>query len=782
MDLLASTRLLTLTGPGGVGKTRLSLAIGEVVAAGYADGAWLVELSAVSNPALVPSVVATVVGVRESARPMIEQLEQVLRSRAMLLVLDNCEHLVESCAALADSLLRGCPRLQIVCTSREPLNVSGEVVWRVPGLSVVGGNGDDDDAHQTPEAVRLFVERARAVSSAFRLTEHNVASIAEICRRLDGLPLAIELAAAWVGVLTPQQIVARLGDRFDLLRSGRRTAPARQQTLEATIEWSYDLLTDAERSVLERLSVFSGGCTFEAAEDVCGDPRLPAGRTLDLLARLVDKSLLVAEERFGEARYRLLESILVYGRHRLSDKPEQTFETHRRHAAYFVALAEKAQSQLRGANQLWWMNRLELEHDNIRAALRRSLEAGDSETALRLGGALWYFWQIRGHVREGYDWLGRAIQQPNLRPSLALAKTLRAAGSMSSFCGKQHEARARFREALDMFESFGDARGIASTLNNLGVVATDLGEYLEAETNLERGLVMHGDTQIPNVAISLGNLGCLAEAQGDGVKALGYHRRALAIWRSIDDQEGVATSLCWQAELLRRMGKQASSRSLVEEALKLAAEVDSKPRICRGLRTLGSLAADSRELARATALLSESLRVAAEAGFDREASTCLIRLAGVALQSRQQVKVVHMLAAYDGLRRSGGWVPYLQERDDYERCLTQARASMTNEEFLAAWSVGQRMPLQLFVAEPALTRSSLLEPASGYSDHGGLTPREMEVVRLVARGHNNREIAGELVIAVSTAERHIANILRKLDLTSRTQIAAWFIKRSRAGT
>jgi tetratricopeptide (TPR) repeat protein len=459
------------------------------------------------------------------------------------------------------------------------------------------------------------------------LTQHNKAAVAEICRRLNGVPLAIELAAARVNVLTPQQIAARLDDRFGLLIAGSRMAPRRQQTLRATMDWSYDLLTPLEQTVFDRLSVFSGGWTLDAAEQVCDGGELAAGQIVDLLSRLVDKSLVVAEERRGELRYRLLETILLYAHRRLSEKPVKALEAQRRHIVYFLTLAEQAGSQLREGNQLLWLDRLQLEHDNLRAALRRSLEGSDADAALRLSSALWYFWQVRGHVREAHDWLERALQQGNVDGTPILAKALRAAGAMSGFLGNQRLAQARFTQALSIYEGLADRVGIAATLNNLAVTETELGEYSEAERLLERCLMLRHDTDQSGLALVLGNLAWVAEAQGQFEKAIGWHQQALAIWRAIDHREGAAASLIWQAGVLQCTGDHKTARTLVEEGLTLARALDSRPRITRGLRILGAIDLEYREPERAAVLLCESLRVALEGGLEREAASCLTWLA-----------------------------------------------------------------------------------------------------------------------------------------------------------
>jgi non-specific serine/threonine protein kinase len=368
----SESRLLTLTGAGGCGKTRLALRVAGEALGDFPDGVWLVELAALADPALVAGAVAMAVGVREvPGRALTESLVDHLRDRTLLLILDNCEHLVAAAAGLADVLLRSCPRLRVLATSREPLGSAGETIWRVPSLTLPPLSAADAPLLEPLtryEAVRLFVERARAAVPAFAPSAENAPALVEICRRLDGIPLAIELAAARVRVFSAAQIAARLDDRFRLLTAGPRTALPRQQTLRATVDWSYDLLAEPERALLRRLSVFAGGWTFEAAEAVAAGDGIQTHAVLDLMAQLVDKSLVIAEEQRGAVRYRLLETIRAYARDRLLEAGEAE-RTRDRHLAYFLGLAEEAEPRLRGAEERVTLDRLEAEHANLQAAL-----------------------------------------------------------------------------------------------------------------------------------------------------------------------------------------------------------------------------------------------------------------------------------------------------------------------------------------------------------------------------------------------------------------------------
>ncbi len=408
--LLSTTRLLTLTGAGGSGKTRLALQMATNLLADFEHGVWWVELAALTDPTLVPQQVASSLGISEQpGRQLMDTLSDALQPKKLLLVLDNCEHLIAACAQLVETLLRSCADLRILTTSREAFTIPGETIWPVPSLGV-------PDAYHLPpreglvkyEAVHLFIERAVSVLPTFRLTQENASALAQVCRRLDGLPLAIELAAARVKVLSVEQIAARLDDSYRLLAGGSRTALPRQQTLQATIDWSHHLLSEKERILFRRLSVFMGGFTLEAAEAVCAGNGIEQDEVLDLLSHLIDKSLVAVAQRSGEARYRLLETIRQYGQDKLQEFGEAA-NLRRNHCDWYVGLSERAESEILGARQGSWFDRLEVEHDNLRAALGWSLEQKEAETAARMGAAIWRFWLLRGYMSEGRRWLERAL-------------------------------------------------------------------------------------------------------------------------------------------------------------------------------------------------------------------------------------------------------------------------------------------------------------------------------------------------------------------------------------
>ncbi len=772
--LLSTTRLLTLTGAGGVGKTRL----GHEVAAGllddFQDGVWLVELAALADAMLVPQAAATVLGVPEEAeRSLTATLAEALRAERLLLVLDNCEHLLEACAALADALLRACPELRILATSRQALGIAGETTYLVPSLSLPARlDAPTEPGRFEPpaesEAVHLFVERARAVLPTFALTDRNVSAVAQICRRLDGIPLAIELAAARVEVLSPEQIAARLGDRFGLLTGGSRTALPRYRTLRALVDWSHDLLDEPEQVLLRRLAVFAGGWTLEAAETVCafgagereqgkgerGEDDSPSpfpvplspDAVLDFLSGLVAKSLVLAGEQADEVRYRFLETLREYAAERLRDAGEETMLCGR-HRDWFLALAERAEPELRGPRSVPWLDRLERERENLRAALGWCLERGEAEPGLRLAGALARFWLVRGPYREMRGTLAALLTSPAAQErstsiQAARAKVLYAAGRLAMRQDDSAAAATYFQEALAIHRQLGDRRGVAIALFEIGHVARVRGEYAAAVNLYEESRPVFealGDDYW--LAETRHELGVAAYFQGDGAAARAHYEASLALYKGLADEVGIVSALNDLGEAALLQGELEAARSFEEESLAMARRIDDKERIAMALAALAGVAAAQDRPARA-------LRLAAAATALNEAT---------------------------GQRNSPAWHAML------ERWLAPARRALSAEACAAAQAVGRAMPLDEAI-EDALAPDAPAsdEPAQQVSRSpravGGLTPREREVAALLARGLTNRQIAAELVITEGTAANHVKHILARLDLDSRVQIASWAIE------
>jgi non-specific serine/threonine protein kinase len=620
--MLTSARLVTLVGAGGCGKTRLAIQVAGELAGEYPEGAWLVELGALSDPGLIVQEAVSVLGQsEESDRPLLDRLTDYLRAKHLLLVLDNCEHLISACAQLAETLLQACPDLCILATSRETLGIAGESAFGVPSLSVPDPRQvssmsvDQASGVLAHEGVRLFLERASAVQPNFGITNANAPAVAQICSRLDGIPLAIELAAARVKALSVEQIAARLDDRFRLLTGGSRTALPRHQTLQALIDWSYELLSEEERVLLRRLSVFAGGWTLEATETVCAGDGLQAEDVLDLLTRVVDKSLVLVEERHGAARYRMLDTIQQYAREKALASGEAA-GVRTRHLDLFVRLAEEAECELRRAEQLTWLNRLEIEHDNLRAALGWSQASGDTDAGLRLAAALFEFWLLRGYEGEGRAWLEEMLRlSAESGRTQARAKALRAAGFLAVGQGDIISGRARLDESLAIFRELGDQIGMTDSLLGLGRAAYFQGDYTAARSALAESLGISRLAQYPRgSAQALYRLGMVCLIQGNYAQARTHFEESVAKFRSQGDKWGLSYSLNALGEEALRRGDYAIAHAVFEESLSVFKALGSKSGIAMALNELGWLALSQGDYLAARSHLEESLGLRREMG------------------------------------------------------------------------------------------------------------------------------------------------------------------------
>jgi predicted ATPase len=648
-SLLDSSRLVTLTGAGGSGKTRLALQVANELLLGYPDGVWLIELGALSDPALVPQAVASIFDIREQVgRTLVDSLADFLHDRRMLLLLDNCEHLIDSCAYLTERLLRASAGLDFLVTSREALGIAGEVAWAVPTLSVPAS----DEIHALEisarrdeilsrlmeyESVRLFVDRAVAAQPSFQMTVQNALAVAQICYRLDGIPLAIELAAARVRALSADQVLSRLDDRFNLLTLGSRTALRRHQTIRATIDWSYDLLSDSERRLFTRLSVFVEGWTLEAAEAVCSDDGMSDGMVnnrdgipassitlhrseiLDLVTQLVNKSLVVMNEHDQVVRYHQLETIRTYAREKLEGSEE--FDLLRScHLAFFLRLSEEAESYLRSGEQVAWLGRLEAEHDNLRAALDWAFERNDSESALRLVANLAWFWYFRGYWSEGREWLEHALaqnesQNPEAGRSLrqARAKALCGAGWLADESGRELDY---YQEALAISREIGYPWGEAISLRGLGVLAFNRDDLPRATGLLNESLAVFRKTgDLWGTAAALFNLGWLVMVEEDPIHAEGFWVESQDLFRQVGDRWGQAVVLDALSYMARLQNDYKSAVRFSKESLSLFKELGDKAGIASSLSRLGGVAYRREDYKQAVALFEESLALQIEQGF-----------------------------------------------------------------------------------------------------------------------------------------------------------------------
>lgn len=796
-QLMTASRLVTLTGAGGCGKTRLALQVANTVSAAFADGVWLVDLVLLREPSLTPQFVAQALGVHEAAN---ETLMGFVRPKQMLLVLDNCEHLIQACALLAQLLLSQAPHLRILATSREPLAIAGETTYYVPPLALPPGHAVAQGAvtenrlgpseMMSFDAIRLFVERAQAVASGFRVTADNAALVAEICRRLDGIPLAIELASARIRVLSLEQISTRLEDRFSLLVSGQRIGQApHHHTLRATLDWSYDLLAPAEQTLFRRLAVFAAGFSLDLVESVCTDDDLGSSQILALLSSLVDKSLVTAETvTRSQARYRLLETIRDYALEKLNEIGEARW-LQDRHLESFVAQTEETAPKLIGPYQKLWLDWLEGENDNLRAALAWALESDQIESGLRIATALFQFWALRKDWQEGLAWFERLLDHADERIPLAV-----------------HANACTYAAYL------AEWRGNSPAAIKYGRRGVELGEAA-------------GDEGRPILGFALGGLASAMKMAGDYQAVFTLGEQFIDIFRQLDDSYAyyLGMGVLVQGQTATVLGKYELAHSLLDEALTLAREAGDPYRIAMALNFLGDLARCEQRYAQAQAPYEEAVALLRDLGAERDLASALLNLGHVhlhlgnadragslfhesmALQQAQQntfgmteglIGFAALAAARDlpaaaarllAAATASGWDSRTPEwpatRMDYEQTLALARARLGEAEFQAEQAAGEMLSLgqavEFALNLPAGAAAAPLQ--AGREPAQSLTGREREVAALVALGRSNGEIADELVLSKRTVEKHIANILSKLALSSRAQIVRWAIEHGLTG-
>jgi predicted ATPase/DNA-binding CsgD family transcriptional regulator len=727
--LLARNRLLTLTGPGGVGKTRLALAVAQKLSGSFEGGVFFVALAGITDPALVAPAVARVLGLTGGAdrRPE-ELLEGHLRERRALLLLDNFEHVLGA-VPLVGELLSAAPGLKVLATSRAPLKLHGEQEFPVHPLGLPDPEGSEPPRRLTEyESVRLFVERARALRPDFSVTQENALAVAQICARLDGLPLAIELAAARLRLLTPEAMADRLGSRLELLGGGARNLPERQRTLRGALGWSYDLLSPEERKLFARLSAFAGGRSLEAIEAVCD----PEGEleAMEGVESLLEANLLAREDGpGGEPRFVMLETVHEYAREKL-DQSGEAGAVRRAHAEYFLALAEEAEPYLvEASEQTKRLERLEAEHDNLRAALSWALGGADPTLGLRLAGSLWAFWYVHGHVGEGLSWLEEALARSEASAAVARAKALNGAGWLVAVRGEYRAAQAFLEESLALYRGSGDERGLVFALNQAGSAACALGENERGVAMLEEALALsrqagwgHGS------AMSLGNLGVVAMERGDLERA----------------------------------------QAIFEEGAPLFREEFGGAHRAQMFSTLGTLALYRDDQQRAEEFLREALILSREFGMKSSATESLKSMAGLAATRGGARRAAALWGAGEALRRSLGAAPE-EHSDQLEPYLSAARSRLGEAEWEEAQSQGESMQWEQAIAYALSAEEPSAPPSAEYP--AGLTAREVEVLKLVAEGMTNARIAQELYLSPRTVHRHLNRIYHKLGTNSRASAA-----------
>ncbi|MFF8787065.1 ATP-binding protein [Streptomyces sp. NPDC015125] len=734
-DALSGSRLVTLTGAGGIGKTRLALRVASQVQRAFQDGVWLVEEAAVTAGTPVDQSVMDALGLREqSSRPPLDILRDRLADRHMLLVLDNCEQVIDPCALLVRALLEAAPRLRVLATSRQTLGVPGERVLHVPPLDL-----PDLERVRAPqvvstcEAVSLFTQRADTVRPGFMLTADNTRQIAEICHRLEGIPLAIELAAARLRTLSMEEILERLDDRFGLLTSTCRVTVPRQRTLRAAIDWSFGMCSSQERLLWSRLSIFRDGFDLTAAEELCSGKGISRRDVLDLVAALVDKSVLTCEERGPRMRYRMAETIREYGYEQLAAAGDES-NLSERHRDWYLDLAEQADSEWFGPNRTRWLERLQDECPNIRAALEYSLsEPGQARAGLKMAGDLWGFWLARGAFTEARRWLSRGVSL-DTADSPPRAKALWFLGWITSEQGDPIRALGLLAEAQSLAERLDDQKALAWTMQ-FAALAT-----------------MH---------------------QGDIAGGVELADQALQRQRALNDRAGILVSMHLLAIATSLHGDPRSA-AIGEEKLALCEEMGSTWAKSYALRDLGLEARRQGDMTRAKRLLKESLRLKRTLGDPLGSSSCFELLAWIAADEDDHERAARLLGSAQLLCRSleTSNAPLLATHHQY---MAQTRQALGEARFDTAFALGERHPVDDAYAY-ALDEEAPPEGfATGVRAGGVFSPtrREREVAALVAQGLSNKEIAAKLVISLRTAEGHVEKILTKLGFTSRAQIAVW---------
>jgi predicted ATPase/DNA-binding NarL/FixJ family response regulator len=778
--LHAEGRLITLTGPGGAGKTRLAHRVGRDLIDAFADGVCLVEVASQLDSVRLPQAIASALGVRErTGQPMIDTLTEALSRRQLLLLLDNCEDLVQACALLVDALLSGCPRLRVLATSREPLGVLGEVVWQVPPLVVPPMQSPTGFVEiSTCAAVQLFVERARSVRSDFTLTPDNAGAIGEICTLLEGLPLALELAAARMRVLGTDQIREQVRDSLRLLIDDKRSTPGRHRSLEAALDSSYAHLSVPEQDMFRRLAIFAGGWSLEAAEAVCVEDEATRGRSLDLLTQLLDKSLVVMVEHDGRARYRVLEPIRQYAQAKLLVSGESP-AVRQRHANYYCELSERLSH--------WPSPGLRInaerqrEFANFRVAMSWALESDESQLGLRLAASLWNFWTL-GWLSEGREWFTRLLDlSTSARASPVRARALLAASNMAFFQGDHVAASALARESVALWRELADGEWLADALDAQGLSDFRRGEMGSSKTALVESLQLARGLGLRALeAASLYHLGLVAHDLGDFDAAHDSHSRSMAIGTELSDIAIQARAYYGLGQVAHQRGDLVGARALHEAGLARRRAVGETWGMHVELAALGRISLDENDLAGAHAAFQQSLLLSRDLGDRHGVARSLEGMAAVAA-AREPDRAVQLIEAAAALCE-GAAAPLPEiERTFLDKRLAPAYSALGQERGAALIGSAKAMSLDEAVGlalgdlvlgpNPALSRrtslSELLPP---------LTHREIEVLRLIACGQTNKEIAGTLVLSERTVERHITNLYAKIGARGRADATTYALR------
>jgi predicted ATPase/DNA-binding CsgD family transcriptional regulator len=786
--LVDESRLVTLTGAGGAGKTRLGLQVAAALADRAGDGVWFADLAPLGDPDLVAGTVADLLGIRQQpGRPVLGTLVEAVGGRSLLVLLDNCEHVIDACAKLADALLRNCPNLALLATSREPLGIDGERVYRVPSMSVPA-DSDEAEAIRASEAVRLFADRAGQHGITLAWDEPAAETAGRICRRLDGIPLAIELAAARLRVMSAAELDARLDQRFAILTGGSRAAPARQQTLRAIVDWSWELLTDPERQVLARLSVFARGFDLAAAEAVTAGRDVPAGEVLGHLGALVDKSLVqFGGTGTGSARYRLLETVRQYAAGRLDALGPAAAEAARvAHRDYYVTLAEAAAPQLVARDQARWLDRLDAEVDNLRAAITLCLSRADPAPGLRLAASLRVYWLARGHAAEAANALQALLDMPDGQEAALLrARALAVAANLVERAGDYATAERYCEEALAIGRAAADDRLVAEVLHERAWVLMRQGQPAAALPLIGQGLSLARRLRAPRLtALLLSARSSALEHEGDHAGAARDAAQSLQLCRQAGDRRLVGMMLGELGNLELAMDEVDAARGHLHESLDIFRALNERYGIVGETFNLGLAEYLSGSPGPAESLFAESLDLARRMGMKANVAYALIGLAMAGHGGEDPGWSARLHGAADSALANLGHALEPLERRLADLDRQRLRAAMGAEAFEAEYAEGRTLDLAR-AAEQALSGMPAERAGAAATDPGDavsgeaasvLTPRELDVLKLVAKGLSNADIARRLVLSEHTVHRHLANLLRKLGLSSRAAAAAWGVR------
>jgi predicted ATPase/DNA-binding CsgD family transcriptional regulator len=791
MLLRPEVRLLTLVGTGGIGKTRLALQLATHMRSSVADGVCFAWLASTSDSALIPSIIAETLGIQQVGNLSIfEQVKLFLSDKQLLLILDNFEQLVTA-ASLLEDLLAVCPALKIVVTSRTVLRLRAEFEYPLEPLTLPDlGRSPNDTGIRQSSAIALFVQRARMVNPNFQITPSNARTIAEICVQLDGLPLAIELAAARIRLLPPQALLSRLSRRFEVLTGGAVTLPVHQQTLRNTLKWSYDLLDAHEQQLFRRLSVFEHGWTLEAVEAQGNAIRETQDdvSVLDGIASLIDKSLVRwIEQEEEEPRFSMLITVREYGLECLRESGEEE-RVRGAHAEYYLALVEEAEPHLRGVQQLLWLRRLDREQENIRAALNWLITHEEGEKALRFCVALWRFWQIRGYWSEGRRWLKAALALPSAGERTSVRATaLSTAGELAGVQTDWQEAQQLLSQSMALFKEVGDDGGFVLPMSIMGWILLRQGDYAAVplmEECIAKCRTLGRNWDLARVLLRLGNY---LQLHGDLEQALTLAREGLTLTRALGDRTLITYALNNLGYWLYLHGDLEQAKALAQEGLTLARELDDKTIILTTLETLGSIVLTQGDLEQAISCFTEGYSLAMELGNELLVAWHLLGLARVALAQSQLIRAARLYAAAE-VRYDLNQQMSPDQRSDHERKVESVRARLGEQAFKAAWAEGRKMtPEQILAATEELetpARVTLVSSSPNIDrpqpvpiDTNDLTPRELEVLRLVAQGLTDALIAEKLVISHRTVNTHLTSIYRKINVSSRSAATRYAIER-----